>query len=93
MNSPMITINPNLIPLNLSMPTAVRGNYTELRVLQSAAGFYIGTLYEEYDANGTCVWREPGSRDSDGYFSTPEAAAQELDQMNGGDLSHARFHP
>lgn len=45
-----------------------KDRYTELRVLKSAAGWYIGTLYidPEYGA-------EPGSRDS-GYFATKEEA-------------------
>lgn len=93
MKSPMITLNPALIPTTLEHPRAVRGGYSDLRVLQSAAGFYVGTEYEEFDANGTCVWKEPGSRDSLSYWSTPEEAARELAQMEGGDLSDTRYHP
>lgn len=93
MQSPMITINPALTPTNLEHPSAVRGGYSTLRVLRSAAGWYVGTLYEEFDHKGQKVWEEPGSRDSIGYFNTPEDAAAELAQMEGGDLSEARFQP
>lgn len=93
MQSPMITMNPALTPTDLTVESAVRGGYTAMHVMQSAAGFYVGTAYEEFDANGHCVWREPGTRDSIGYFSTREAAAAELRQMVGGDLSEARFEP
>lgn len=92
MQSPMVTINPTLIPTDLEHSSAVRGGYSDLKVLSSAAGFYIGTLYEEFDAGGKCVWQEPGSRDS-GYFRTADDAAKELRQIEGGDLSDVRFHP
>lgn len=94
MQSPMITLNPDLLPATLDAADegAVKNRYTELRVLQSAAGFYVGTLYEELDETGAVVWQEPGSRDS-GYFPTHEAAALELRQIEGGDLSDVRFNP
>lgn len=44
------------------------GYYGELGVCRSAAGYYIGRLF--YDFNG---YNEPGSRESD-YFSTKEGA-------------------
>ena len=43
-------------------------NYTELQVLRSAAGYYIGTTYNNPDG-----YQEPGSRDSD-YFATAQEA-------------------
>lgn len=92
MQSPMVTLNPSLIPLDLTHPAAIKGEYSPLQVLSSAAGFYIGTLYEEFDAQNTCVWQEPGSRDS-GYFRTHAEATQELRQIEGGDLSDVRFTP
>lgn len=49
-----------------------KGNYTELQVLQSGAGFYVGTLYNNPEG-----YQEPGSRDSD-YFRTREEAELEL---------------
>jgi hypothetical protein len=51
----------------------VTARYSDLRVLQSAAGYYLGTIYQEFDANDTVVYQEPGSRDS-GYFKTKEDA-------------------
>jgi len=57
-----------------------KGNYTELRVLQSAAGFYIGTLYQNRDDAGKLLYESPGSRDSD-YFPTRESAAAALEAV------------
>lgn len=92
MQSPMIAMNAALVPMDLVSPKAVRGAYSDLMVLQSAAGFYVGTKFQEFDAHGNVVWEEPGSRDS-GYYRTAEAAAVELRQFEGGDLSEARFEP
>lgn len=60
MKSPMVTNLPGI-------PNKDR--YTDLQVLRSPAGYYVGTLHidPEYGA-------EPGSRDS-GYFATKEEAA------------------
>lgn len=56
-------------------------NYSELQVLKSAAGFYIGTTY---DGDG---FIEPGSRDS-AYFRTHDEAQRFLDHVTAtGDLS------
>ena len=93
----MIKANPEIAtPVKLFMPTAVWGGYTELQVLQSAAGFYIGTRYEEKDAEGEVVWEEPGSRDSD-YFTSFAAAEQSLKLLTslGDDISAQmlRSHP
>jgi hypothetical protein len=52
-----------------------KGKYSELQVLQSGAGYYIGTIYHGEDFD------EPGSRDSD-YFPTAEAAAAYLAAIN-----------
>ena len=52
-----------------------KGNYTELRVLQSAAGFYIGTMYNNPEG-----FQEPGSRESR-YFRTRTEAEAELEAM------------
>jgi len=46
--------------------------YSHLRVLQSAAGFYIGTVYETPEG-----YLEPGSRDSE-YFPTRGVAEEHL---------------
>ena len=45
--------------------------YTELKVMQSAAGYYIGRGYVVEEEWGT--YEEPGSRES-GYYKTREAA-------------------
>lgn len=58
-------------------PQTVRGGHTDLRVLQSAAGLYIGTLYQEFDVKGSLLIELPGSRDS-GYCDSAEAAARDL---------------
>ena len=72
---------------NLEHPQAVRGGYSDLQVLSSAAGHYIGTRYEEFNADGKCVWVEPGSRDS-GYFATEAIAASQLAELlSGGPVS------
>lgn len=50
-----------------------KDRYTELQVLKSPAGYYVGTLYwdAEYE-----TW-DRGSRDS-GYFATEDEAARYL---------------
>lgn len=60
-----------------------KGNYTEMQVLRSAAGWYIGTMYENRGADGKLLFQEPGSRDSD-YFATKEVAAAYLKVLNAG---------
>lgn len=50
---------------------ADKENYSDLQVLQSNAGFYIGTLYNERGM------LSPGTRDSE-YFPTRESAAKAL---------------
>ena len=52
------------------------GEYSDLTVLQSAAGWYIGTIF-----NNTAGWSEPGSRESQ-YFVSEEAAQQALDNVD-----------
>lgn len=56
---------------------ADKANYTDMQVLQSPAGYYIGTMYEEKDNAGSVVGGDFGSRDSE-YFATREAAEQQL---------------
>lgn len=56
-----------------------KGNYSELQVMHSAAGYYIGTVYHDPDG-----FDEPGSRDS-GYYPTREKAQEELDKLRKGD--------
>lgn len=52
------------------------GNYTELMVLRSGGGWYVGTLY-----NNPGGYQEPGSRDSD-YFTSDKDAQGYLDAIN-----------
>lgn len=68
MKSPMVT--------NLDCITGKEG-YSELQVLRSAAGFYVGTLHT--DADG---FVEPGSRDS-GYFGTRQEVQRYLEMVLG----------
>lgn len=49
-----------------------RGNYSNLQVLSSAAGYYVGTIYTHPEG-----WSEPGSRDTD-YFNTRDEAETAL---------------
>lgn len=61
--------------------------YSELQVLRSGAGYYIGTIYTDPETG----FREPGSRDSD-YFSKRESAEKFLEELTkveaeGGDIS------
>lgn len=78
MRSPMIE-NASYIPN--------KSTYSDLMVLKSNAGWYIGTIF-----NGE--WGpEPGSRDS-GYFETKEAAEYELHMIEiSEDTSGLRTHP
>ena len=69
--------------IQFESPKAVRGGYSDLQVLSSAAGYYIGTRYEEFDENDQRVWIEPGSRDS-GYFLSEEQAADALKGLEDG---------
>lgn len=84
MKSPMVT-NASYIE------NADKGNYSELQVMQSGAGWYIGTIYTGADG-----FQEPGSRDSD-YFATEAEAAEFLKGLEAaGDEEAAmvlRDHP
>jgi hypothetical protein len=62
-------------------------HYSDLQVLRSNAGWYIGTVYTD----PTDGFKEPGSRDSD-YFPTREAAQLELDKINRGESTTTRLH-
>ena len=68
MKSPLVERSPHVTNKN---------GYSELTVLSSAAGYYVGTMYNEYDESGVLRWQEPGSRDSD-YFDTHEQAEKYL---------------
>lgn len=62
------------------IPEEEKGSYSELQVLCSGAGYYVGTLYQERDGNGEIIWEEPGSRDS-GYFRTEVQAQAFLETL------------
>lgn len=65
-------------------------NYSDLKVLHSAAGYYVGTIY-----TGSDGFEEPGSRDS-GYFGTKEGAEKFLKELESGSkeaLAKLRMHP
>lgn len=53
--------------------------YSELQVMHSDAGYYIGTVYTDHDG-----FKEPGSRDSD-YFGIKEEAEKELKLLESGE--------
>ena len=65
------------------------GEYTDLQVLKSAAGYYIGTLFIHYNdsRSETPGLIEPGSRDSQ-YFATKEEAEQTLSTMTFQQREH-----
>jgi len=67
-----------------------KGNYTELMVLHSPAGYYVGTMYNNPEG-----YQEPGSRDSN-YFKNFKDAQTFLDKLNEGSeetFSQLRTHP
>lgn len=82
----LIVMNPDLVPV------AQRGNYSDLQVLKSNGGYYIGTLYYARGADGEIESSEPGSRDS-GYFSTEDAARIYLSTIESGLEMPLRTHP
>lgn len=73
-----------------------KGGYSELKVMQSGAGYYVGTTYDNYDDNGKLLFQEPGSRDSDYYANREEAEAllKSLQKMDEEDAAIIlRNHP
>lgn len=66
MKSPMVTNGDHV---------ADKAGYSDLQVLQSNAGYYVGTTYTDEDG-----FTEPGSRDS-GYFRVREDAEDFLDAV------------
>lgn len=65
-----------------------KNGYSELKVLQSAAGYYVGTTYT--DPKYGC--EEPGSRDSH-YFRTREEAEKYLKLVETFEGAGTRHHP
>ena len=69
------------------VPKEDKGKYSDLQVLRSHAGWYIGTVFTE---DG---FSEPGSRDSN-YFRTEQEAKDELDQWEkDGGSPNMRTNP
>ncbi|UVN14238.1 hypothetical protein FBPa48_0029 [Pseudomonas phage vB_PaeP_FBPa48] len=58
-------------------------NYSDLKVLESGAGYYIGTLYTNSEQDEFPGLVEPGSRDSD-YFQTRAEAEFFLKKLEEG---------
>lgn len=83
MKSPMVT-NADYL--------SEKTGYSDLQVLRSGAGWYVGTMYTD-PADG---FQEPGSRDSD-YFATEEQARSYLRSIEiaGDDVAELvlRNHP
>lgn len=52
--------------------------YSDLQVLKSAAGYYIGTIFTNGEDDEFPGLEEPGSRDSYDYYPTEEAAKHAL---------------
>lgn len=63
-----------------SYDSASAHKYTDLKVIKSGAGWYIGTEYEYIDQDSGYTIAEPGSRDSN-YFPTEEMAKYALAQL------------
>ena len=55
-------------------------NYSDLKVLKSNAGYYIGTEYSDTELPG---FNEPGSRDTE-YFKSEKEANTELFLLETG---------
>lgn len=87
MKSPMVT-NAGYIP--------DKSGYADLMVCSSAAGYYVGTMFNECDETGRFLFQEPGSRDSE-YYATREEAEALLAALNRGSGDDAammlRNHP
>lgn len=68
------------------------GSYTDLKVCKSAAGYYVGTMFEHNETSDTPDLIEPGSRESDYYATSQEAQealdSQEWDQRPSPDHKH-----
>ena len=67
-----------------------KGSYSELQVMHSNAGYYIGTIYTDPKYG-----EEPGSRDSE-YFKTEKDAQlflEEIEKSNLVCIASLRDHP
>lgn len=66
-------------------------NYSDLKVMNTGAGYYIGTSYTDPEGGG---FTEPGSRDT-GYFKTREEAEEHLAMIEAhpNPSQFLRLHP
>ena len=58
--------------------------YSQLKVMSSAAGYYLGTEYTNTDG-----FTQPGSRES-GYFITKKQAEHALNEWHAGNCVYMR---
>ena len=72
------------------------GTYSDLQVLKSNAGYYIGTIFTHNGKEMPEGFTEPGSRDS-GYFLKKEKAEEFLEMVSKMDeklvSQYLRDHP
>ncbi len=63
------------------------GAYSDVKVMRSAAGYYIGTSFTHNETSDCAGLTEPGSRESE-YFGTREAAQSALDNKTWTQRMH-----
>lgn len=79
----------SLYPHKDKLAVLERECYTDLQVLRSGAGHYVGTMYRSPDG-----FQEPGTRDTV-YYGTQEEAKLALEQLEAGifNMDLYRWHP
>ena len=82
MKSPMVTFQPYIDR---------KDQYSDLRVMQSGGGWYVGTIFTNGPEDEFPGLVEPGSRDS-GYFATKAEAEAFLAFLETMSLDEAQFH-
>ena len=68
-----------------------KSGYSDLKVMSSSAGWYVGTSFRNTEIPGM-VFDEPGSRDTD-YFATEAEAADFLKRLGAGEDLPIRLMP
>lgn len=69
-----------------------KSKYSDLKVLKSGAGWYVGTTFSNSEDIPGTTFEEPGSRDSD-YFATEQAATDFLKRLEAGEDLPIRLWP
>jgi hypothetical protein len=69
-----------------------KSGYSDLQVLKSAAGWYVGTTFWNTEDVPGVSFMEPGSRDSD-YFASKEEAEDFLRRLEAGEDLEIRLLP